>query len=736
MKVGKTLISVLLSIAFLCTSASAANYNDTYGHWAGSDIERLAAAGIITGSGPAFYPENYVSRGQALDWIVRMANSGNVAGLFADAQNSYPVGIMGLNAQYDGIAALAVQSGILSGADVTNLNFSDPALRQEVFAWISRAVYLQPEFNDQRVMSRFSDAGLIDPLLVPYLIPLVRDGVVAGSAGSFYPRNAIKKGELASVLSRCTNRYVQPAGNRYGGPVSQTGKITALQTAIYPSQVTILNLDNVQHTLQVNSNSLLTKNGIASMLNQFMTGESVSYSADAAGNLLLLTSSSSLSQPPDPWVSYRNTHRGGSGNYTDGEVRSVNETRGELNLLTNSGGQRYTADPERFERKGSVYYIDDIRIRVGDEVRVYYTDDEIDSIELLDSWTHNADVVSEHVSVYKAKLDGYDSSNERLKLQSGTIRRWNGSSWVNVSGNMTLDCGLAGFYDYDGKHLALKNLRDYEDNSIYVLYDHDEEEVLTIRIMQGTELTRTDKVTEFSRDRLTLNDELRIYADYTASVVYKDTLYDIEDVEKDDRILVLYNRFNGENYAVIIGLNSGTGRDSDSKDQDPGEYVVYEGTISYTNNADYTISLTSIKKLEKGRLRSVSGSLELYAEDADYYYQGDKISWSELSRYEGYVLLALCDQDEEVYSLVIAQRKDFSSSASSRTGDVDRVYTNYFTLRNLDREFNVDDSTIIVENGYSIQYKSLYSNNEVFVVYENDGNDYRALLIEKLDYLY
>lgn len=67
----KKLIAAAAAVVLLTQNAYAAEFSDTSGHWAQSDINRLSDKGIINGMGDgSFYPEGDVTRAQYLKMMM------------------------------------------------------------------------------------------------------------------------------------------------------------------------------------------------------------------------------------------------------------------------------------------------------------------------------------------------------------------------------------------------------------------------------------------------------------------------------------------------------------------------------------------------------------------------------------------------------------------------------------------------------------------------------------------
>jgi hypothetical protein len=718
-RLGIGLISLLMVFGQVAPAKAA--YNDLEGHWAGGVVAQLTQMGVIRDDSESFLPESLTSRETAVDWIVHILHPGDLWYKSEQALLALPANTSGITPGYEGSVALALQSGILTLGDLGS-SFTQAISRQEALVWLCRAFGVLPDMTGtgQYDLSRFYDAALLDPVVAPYIVSVVREGILAGSGGYLGMQNPIKRGEFASLLNRFNQRYTP--GLQAGVAVTyRTGRITGI---LYPNSVTIQNMDNTQATLAVASNSLLLKNGFNTALSFFSVGETVTYRTDAQNRLVDMTSSAVSTLPVNPWTTYRNTYLSTSGNWVEGEIRTINVSRGEIDIYTNDGGKRFYADAERFERSGTIYYFDNLRLRIGDEIRLYYTGTQINAIQYLGSWTTASNVISSDVDVYQGELERYDSGNERIYLQSGTVRRWNGSSWGYISGSRSYTVSDAGIYDYDGTHMNLRDLRSQLDETVYILYDNEEEEVLTVRISAGTQTSVYGRVQDFNRDELQVG-SVTAFADYTAFVVADGALYDIEDIEEDDQVRMVYIRSGGENYAVLIELSS---RSSDSSSSARGEQFVYQG--EWDDLSGDWLTLRNVRSLDDGSWRS-RGTMDFDLSYADCYYDGDELDdIAELSRstYQNKTFYVLTDSSKRVTRVIVSAETTFRSDS----GEVETASSSYFEMERSGREYDIESCTIMFENGNSLNSRRVYAGDEVYVVYERDGSSNRALIVERL----
>ncbi|HHW39486.1 MAG TPA: S-layer homology domain-containing protein, partial [Bacillales bacterium] len=148
----------------------SANFSDIKGHWARVPIYRMAALGVVRGDGQGrFRPEGTLTREEALALVLR------IAGLEADAQVAAEVlaqnprtrrpqnSQMPATAEQfwaDGYIQVAANRGIITPAEQADLlnNRNRPAQRQEVAAWLSKALELPAVYSTGiQLVYSFSD---------------------------------------------------------------------------------------------------------------------------------------------------------------------------------------------------------------------------------------------------------------------------------------------------------------------------------------------------------------------------------------------------------------------------------------------------------------------------------------------------------------------------------------------------------------------------------------------------
>lgn len=188
-------------------------FTDIEGHWAKAAITRMAAQSVIRGKGNSqFRPGDSLSKEEALTLVVR------ILGLETRAQRATgaSTGEKDQPRWSDGYLAVAVEEGILSEEERVKLipARTKPAERQEVAAWVARALGLAPLYGPrQQAIYNFKDWQQVNPAYLPLLEAVLQEGLMVGaSQTSFAPRDPVKRGEMAVILERINPRLTARRG--------------------------------------------------------------------------------------------------------------------------------------------------------------------------------------------------------------------------------------------------------------------------------------------------------------------------------------------------------------------------------------------------------------------------------------------------------------------------------------------------------------------------------------------
>jgi hypothetical protein len=203
----------------------AANFSDLKGHWATTPIYRMAAQGVIKGDGKGnFRPEATLTKEEALALILRIAGAEQDAMVAAEVQaenrptqrGEQEASVAPERFWADGYLQVAANRGIITQLELEEIraNPNRPAQRQEVAAWLSKALGLTAVYgiNIQKVHS-FTDRNEFNPAYLSAIEPLLQQNIMGGDpGGSFRPAATIKRGEMASILDRAARQRLGGLG--------------------------------------------------------------------------------------------------------------------------------------------------------------------------------------------------------------------------------------------------------------------------------------------------------------------------------------------------------------------------------------------------------------------------------------------------------------------------------------------------------------------------------------------
>lgn len=170
--------------------------------WAGRQIQVVAAKGAIEGVGQGkFAPKNNVTRAEFAKMLVRALNleSSTAKQSFADVSSS---------AWYAPYVAVAAEKGIINGRGANRFEPNATITRAEMATMISRALQAVNKTTaavDVASLSKFADAGQINPTLRDGVAFAATNNLVIGNAGKFFPNNTANRAEAAVIIYRTMN---------------------------------------------------------------------------------------------------------------------------------------------------------------------------------------------------------------------------------------------------------------------------------------------------------------------------------------------------------------------------------------------------------------------------------------------------------------------------------------------------------------------------------------------------
>ncbi|MGE5397552.1 MAG: S-layer homology domain-containing protein [Chitinophagales bacterium] len=218
-------------------------YKNLYGgldvkkHWARDSIYKMAALGVIHSQKNRFYPNSPVSREQAISMLLIFA--GKQAEAEAQATGT-PVAFGNRGAWAEGYLNYALANGIITTAELNQMNWTESARREEIAYWLAKVVGYAPVYGqEQQGVYGFQDWNQFDRVKIPYCEPVIANQIMQGKNGKFNPKNLITRGELCATLERALPTII-PLRNYsiLQGTVIEVGRKTSASSG-NPARTTI-----------------------------------------------------------------------------------------------------------------------------------------------------------------------------------------------------------------------------------------------------------------------------------------------------------------------------------------------------------------------------------------------------------------------------------------------------------------------------------------------------------------
>ncbi len=338
----------------------------------------------------------------------------------------------------------------------------------------------------------------------------------------------------------------------------------------------------------------------------------------------------------------------------------------------------------------------------------------------------NTDNNEHNYTVYTATLDDVDKSKDEVDLKSSTIEYLDDGRWRSKSGSLTLEAADDVEIYYDGDEKDFDDLDDYEDDTIYLVYDEDEDEVIKIRVRKGTEYKYDDTITDMSTrsDWFELDDESKtFYYDESTIVMIDGELMNGDDLMEDDEVYVTVDKVSTKYHAAVVEVTA--------SNTSEGDYKVYKATLDDvdTSNKEIELKSTTVQYLDDAKWRSSSGNLTLeVADSAKMYFDGALIDLNELETYENATIYVVYDEDvEEVIKIKVKKGTEYKyddeiSDQSTRN--------NRFELNDADKTIYYEDDVIVMIDGKLMNGDDLEEDDKVYVTVDKVGTEYRASVVQ------
>lgn len=278
------------------------NFTDINNHWSKKSILKMSALSIIKGMGEGFYPDNNLTRDQAIALLVRLM------GLETEAQkageetiNNNDTGdyvILGHDDYWArGYIQVAQNQNILTQEEIDKIktltpeqeddieytveeqyegyldnenltadqldaifqelqerienrySWQRPVNREQVAVWVYRVLKLQPIYGkNQHKIYTLNDYDKLDTKNIPAIEAILQKGIMNGDdRGNFNPNSPMTRGEMAKLLDNIHEGFLLDRGYKIGtGIVNKIDTTTKYKEGeeIEERVITISNEDN------------------------------------------------------------------------------------------------------------------------------------------------------------------------------------------------------------------------------------------------------------------------------------------------------------------------------------------------------------------------------------------------------------------------------------------------------------------------------------------------------------
>ena len=223
-RVRKLLAAVLLVAVVavsVLTAALATDTTETYAYlpdhsvyfydvaegyaWAHREIDTLAVAGVITGSGNhLFFPGNAITRADFIVMLDRAYGMSKALDSGAIDSKGGFVDVPG-NTYYSKAVTAAKAFGIASGTSDNRFLPQSRMTRQDAMVFLKRTLDCTQIDLQVGSLTGFSDSGRVSDYAREAIGALVKAGVIDGSGGKLLPRNNVTRAEMAVMLYRAAH---------------------------------------------------------------------------------------------------------------------------------------------------------------------------------------------------------------------------------------------------------------------------------------------------------------------------------------------------------------------------------------------------------------------------------------------------------------------------------------------------------------------------------------------------
>ena len=212
MRTLKKTLAMVLAIALVLTTfgavtVSAANYQDTAGHWAEDVIDVWSGYGVVQGDGGYFRPDDFITRAE----VAQITQ--NVIGYVTKAENSFSD--VDPNAWYADAVLRLVAAAVLKGNGDGTMSPDANMTREEAMTMIGRAYGLTPA-NTNAGITQYADYQSVSDFANGYIGAMTAAGYVSGyEDGTIRPQATITRAEFVKILDNMIKMYITAPGT-YG----------------------------------------------------------------------------------------------------------------------------------------------------------------------------------------------------------------------------------------------------------------------------------------------------------------------------------------------------------------------------------------------------------------------------------------------------------------------------------------------------------------------------------------
>ena len=202
-KVLALVLALVMVIAMLPTVAFAADFADTKGHWAETQIDRWSDFGVVGGDGTGFNPNGSMTRAQAAQVFVnllKLTKAGDIT-----AYTDVPA-----TAWYADAISKVAAKGIMNGMSATTMAPDGTLTREQMFVMIGRALGVEPV---ETATKTFVDGKETSDWATGYINALADMGVINGTGNNeLNPTDVINRASVMTVLDNLIGGYANEEG--------------------------------------------------------------------------------------------------------------------------------------------------------------------------------------------------------------------------------------------------------------------------------------------------------------------------------------------------------------------------------------------------------------------------------------------------------------------------------------------------------------------------------------------